>query len=217
MTNEDLAIQIQLGHTELYGELWDKCRKLILMLMRHKTNNIHLPNFIDPEDMEQEMYFALCKAVQAYDDTKPYCFNSYLNYSVMRTLRACLPDMRIIESSYNQAVQGMDGEESEFIDFIADETAPFGYEPIELTDLQRKVRQALAELPNRERQAVELFYLKGLTIQEIAETESESVETIRARKNKGIYLLRRCKAISQLRRELYDHYNRRESISYYWI
>lgn len=41
-----------------------------------------LPNYINQEDMVQELYFALCKAVQAYDDTKPYKFTSYLTYSI---------------------------------------------------------------------------------------------------------------------------------------
>lgn len=215
MTNEDLAIQIQLGHTELYGELWEKCRKLILMLMRHKTKNIHLPNFIDPEDMEQEMYFALCKAVQAYDDTKPCSFNSYLNYSVMGVLRSCLPDMRIIESSYNQAVQGMDGEKNELIDFVADKSVSVGYH-LELTDLQQITRQAVAELPFKERQAVELFYFKGLTYQQIAEISGESVNAIKSKKEKGLNILRQCKAILRLCREFDEHYNHRESIGYYW-
>ena len=215
MTNEELVIKIQLGQTELYGELWDKCNKLLFMIMRQKVDKMKLPNYLTPEDIEQEMYFALCKAVQAYDDTKPYSFNTYLNYSVMGVLRACIPCSQISEISYNQTVQGNDGDETELIEFIADQDAPIGYENIELTDLQRKVRQAVAELPSCECQAVELFYFKGLSIQEIAEISGESIETIRARKNKGVNILRRCNAIKALYWELQAHYDHRECTYYY--
>lgn len=208
MDNEELALLIQAGHTEHYGELWANCRKLLFAILRQKTRRLRLPNYITADDMEQEMYFALCRAVQAYDDAKHYSFTSYLNYSVMGVLRDFMPDMHIKESSYNQTTPGnADGDESELIDFIADESAPIGHERIELTDLQRITRQAVAELPSREREAVRLYYLSGLTYKQIAERASVSVEMIRARKNKGIKILRRNRALLALHDEFKRHYS----------
>ena len=206
MTNEELAIQIQLGHTEHYGELWAKCRKLLFMLLRQRVSGLRLPNYITPDDLEQEMYFALCRAVQAYDDTKPFSFTSYLNYSVTNVLRDFLPAKLMPEYSYNQTIPNDDGE-SELIDFIADESAPIGHERIELTDLQRITRQAVAELPSREREAVRLYYLSGLTYKQIAECAGVSVEMIHARKNKGIKILRRNRALLALHDEFKRHYS----------
>lgn len=208
MDNEELALLIQAGHTEHYGELWANCRRLLFVILQRKTKRLCLPNYITSEDMEQEMYFALCKAVQAYDDTKPFSFTSYLNYSVMGALRDFLPDMHIKESSYNQTAPGnADGDESELIDFIADESAPIGHERIELTDLQRITRQAVAELPSREREAVRLYFFNGLTYKQIAERAGVSMELIRARKHKGIAILRRNRALLALHDELQDHYH----------
>ena len=207
MSNEYLALMIQAGHTEHYSELWANCRKLLFMILQRKTKHLNLPNYITPEDMEQEMYFALCKAVQAYDETKPYSFNSYLNYSVMCALRDFLPDLNIKESSYNQTVPGNeDGGESELIDFIADGSALVGHERIELTDLQRITRQAVAELPRCEGEAVRLFFFNGMTLKQIAERCGVSVAIIRARKHKGIAILRRNRALLALNGELQRHY-----------
>lgn len=125
MTNEELAIQIQLGKGEYYAELWQNCRKLLFKIMQSKLCGVPLPVYISREDLEQEMYFALCKAAQAYDDTKPYSFTSYLNYSVINTLHGILRRSAGREVSYNQTV-GEDGE-TELCEFIEDETAAAKY------------------------------------------------------------------------------------------
>lgn len=59
MTNEELAIQIQLGHTEHYAELWQNVRRLMYKILHNKISRLELPNYITAEDMEQELYFAL--------------------------------------------------------------------------------------------------------------------------------------------------------------
>ena len=207
MGNEELALMIQAGHTEHYGELWERCRKLLFAILRQKTRGLRLPNYITADDMEQEMYFALCRAVQAYNEAKPYSFNSYLDFSVMGAIRDFMPDTHITEYSYNQPIPNdQDSGETELLDLIADEDAPIGYEHAELTDLQQRVRQAVAELPRREGEAVRLYYLSGLTYKQIAERAGVSVEMIRTRKNKGIKILRRDRALYALHNEFEDHY-----------
>lgn len=210
MTNEELAIQIQLGRTEYYNELWANCRKLLYKILRSKTKSLPLPNYINQEDLEQEMYFALCKAAQAYDDTKPYSFNTYLNYSVMNVLREILPDMRIRETSYNQTATDSEGNETEFIDLMADEYAAERFENVELTDLQRQVRQAVAELPDNERQAITLHELRGITYAQIAEKSGLSTEMVRERSRKGLRILRRNKELFNLYGEFERHYSKDE-------
>ena len=177
MGNEELALMIQAGHTEHYGELWERCRKLLFAILRQKTRG------------------------------KPYSFNSYLDFSVMGAIRDFMPDTHITEYSYNQPIPNdQDSGETELLDLIADEDAPIGYEHAELTDLQQRVRQAVAELPRREGEAVRLYYLSGLTYKQIAARAGVSVEMIRTRKNKGIKILRRDRALYALHNEFEDHY-----------
>lgn len=210
MTNEELAIQIQLGHTEHYNELWTNCRRLLFIILRKKAKDLPLPNYISQEDLEQEMYFALCKAVQAYDDTKPYSFNTYLNYSVMNALREILPDNRIQEMSYNQTATDNEGNETEFIDLMADEHSAERFENVELIDLQRQVRQAVAELPDNERQAITLHELRGITYAQIAEKSGASIEMIRERSRKGLRILRQNRELFSLYGEFERHYSKDE-------
>lgn len=177
MTNEELAIQIQLGHTEHYTELWYNVRRLMHKILYAKLSRIGLPNYIAAEDMEQELYFALCKAVQAYDDTKSYKFTSYLEYQVMNAIRCALPGKPLQEYSYNQTAG--DDESTELVEFIPDNTAAERLQDIELTDIQTKVRQAVAELPKRERSVVSLYYFDSQSLAQIAEKLSVLPEMVR--------------------------------------
>ena len=123
MTNEELAIQIQAGNTQYYSELWQNVHRLMHKILHKKLLRIELPNYLTSEDIEQELYFALCNAVQAYDDTKPYKFTSYLDYHIMNAVRSALPSKPLKELSYNQTA-GED-EETELEVDVEDETQVF--------------------------------------------------------------------------------------------
>ncbi|MCH5297827.1 MAG: sigma-70 family RNA polymerase sigma factor [Ruminococcus sp.] len=208
MTNEDLAIQIQLGHTEHYAELWNKVKRLMHKILYAKLSRIELPNYLDSEDIEQELYFALCNAVQAYDDTKPYKFTSYLEYQIMNAIRSVMPRKPLNEYSYNQTA-GED-EDTELLEFIEDETAVLEMQDIELTDIQTQVRQAVAELPKRERSVINLYHFGGQSLSQIAENLSVSPQMVRSIKNKGLRILRQNKAIRGIYDEFQRHYTSSE-------
>lgn len=208
MTNEDLAIQIQLGHMEHYAELWEQVKKLMYKILYGKLNRIELPNYLDREDIEQELYFALCNAVQAYDDTKPYKFTTYLEYQIMNVIRSALPHKPLQEYSYNQTAG--DNENTELLEFIEDEAAELELKDVELTDIQTQVRQVVAGLPNRERSVVSLYYFDSQNLAQIAERLRVSLEMVRNIKNKGLRILRQNKAIKDIYDEFQRHYTSSE-------
>ena len=210
MTNEELAIQIQAGNTQYYTELWHNVRKLMYKILRKKLLRIELPNYLTSEDMEQELYFALCNAVQAFDDTKPYKFNTYLEYHVMNAIRSLLPSKPLHETSYNQTT-GED-ESTELIEFIVDDTAAEKLTAIELTDIQTQTRQAVAELPYNERNAITLYYFKNLKYKQVCGIMGIDEATAKKRVQKGLQILRRNKAIQSLYGEFAWHYTNQEHI-----
>lgn len=171
MTNEEIVIRIQDGETDLYSVLWDKTKKLIFQIMRSKIYNTPLPSYVTVDDLEQEMYFALCKAVNYFDREKHALFTSYLNYPILTVLRYALFSDKSLknEKSYNEVVQDRDGHSIEKWDLLADPKTESSFYDIELNELQETVRQAVAKLKEHERAAVSLFYFHGLTYSAIAD------------------------------------------------
>ena len=84
-TNEALVARIKAGEPELMGQLWEQCKRLLWVLMRReisgKTERLAQAG-VTVEDLKQEVYFALCEAVKAYDPADGYLFTSYLKYPV---------------------------------------------------------------------------------------------------------------------------------------
>lgn len=211
MTNEEMAIQIQLGHNEYYSKLWDSVHRLMYKILHSKTNAIPLLNYISKEDLEQEMYFAFCNAIQTYDDTKPYKFNSYLDFHIRNVLRNVFYGSgKYKESSYNQTVG--DNENTELIDLMPDTKAEQYINDIELTDIQQIIRQAVSELPIKEREIITLFYFKGLNYKQISDIKGITLTEATKTKSKGLHILRQNKTVRGLYIEVEAHYNGFEAL-----
>ncbi|MBQ7504498.1 MAG: sigma-70 family RNA polymerase sigma factor [Ruminococcus sp.] len=215
MTNEELALEIQAGKTEYYGQLWDNTKRLLNKLLNIELINITLPNYITLQDLQQEFYFALCRAVQAYDDTKPYSFNSYLNYALKNVLRDCLPNkserqITNSEVSYNTPISAEDND-NEMLEYIEDKNAKRIFENIELSEMQKTVRECIAELPPKERKTVYLFYFcrkSYYAIDSIMHTsEGNAAKTAR----KALYMLSNNERMRLCYKEYLDHYSGKET------
>lgn len=198
MTNEDLALMIQAGHTEHYAELWANCRKLLFYILKRQQNHITLPNYISWEDLEQCMYTALRAAVKSYDSGKGYKFTSYLHFHVMNTVQAQLPDKHITEISANQPVEDDEGKSGELQDFIEDDTDALQFNSIELSELRATVRKAVAALPERQRICITLYFFEGLTYRQISERTGYTIYIVTTAIHKGLYMLRKDKTLFAL-------------------
>lgn len=198
MTNEELALLIQAGHTEHYGELWERCRKLLFYILARYQKRLELPNYISGEDLEQCMYTALREAVKAYDSGKGYKFTTYLHFHVMNAVRVQLPDGRIREISGNESVKDDDSEGAELFDFIADDTAAVSFQSIEQREMRRIVRQAVAMLPNDSRICIKLNFFENITQKQIAVITGYSESKVRAAIMKGLRALYKDKDLRAL-------------------
>ena len=215
MTNEELVIRIQDGESDLYTQLWENTKYLLFRIMRSKLIGTRIPAHITVEDLQQEMFFALIKAVNYYDRDKYTLFSSYLTYPVLTVLNNTVyrDKSPTMEESYNEPITDDDGKTTERIEFIIDAKSEESFYDIELNDLQLHVRQAVAALKERERAAVSLKFFHNCTEAEIAERLDVSLSRAGQLLNNGLSSLRRNRDILNLRHETIRH-KAREEVEY---
>lgn len=198
MTNEELAVKIKKGEIRYYNVLWEQCRKLLYKILAQYQKRVELPNYISCEDLEQCLYTALRAAVNSYDSGKGFLFNTYLRFHVMNAVKAQLPDQRIAETSANQPVTGKDGENTELIEFVADDGATLPFKRIEIHDMQRHVRQAVRTLPNNQKEIIIMIFYKGMTYRQMQTVTGQSISRLSAEYRKAIQTLRNNKVLQEL-------------------
>lgn len=84
-SNEELAILIKAGNTELYTVLWQQIKGLLYRYARkhyHQYYNKCISSGIELNDLIQESYFALCDAVKAFEPSTGFKLSSYLAYPI---------------------------------------------------------------------------------------------------------------------------------------
>ena len=85
-TNEELAMLVKSGDNEAAAQLWEQTRRLLYGLF-YKRYNEHRERTaaagITQEDLQQEAYFALLEAVQAFSPEKGYRLTTYFGFLVM--------------------------------------------------------------------------------------------------------------------------------------
>lgn len=79
MTNEELVAQLQKGYDpELMTQLWNQVEKFVRKIARRYFAALHCPS--DQEDLIQEGYLGLVKAVERYDPNGQRSFVSFSAY-----------------------------------------------------------------------------------------------------------------------------------------
>lgn len=83
MTNEQLAWNVQNGNRAALTELWGAVRPLLFSLAwkfyQKQGKERCSSHGVTLEDLQQEAFFALCDAVQAYKPEKGYQLTTYLS------------------------------------------------------------------------------------------------------------------------------------------
>jgi RNA polymerase sigma factor (sigma-70 family) len=210
ITLEELAAAIQDGGKELMPLLWERTQRLIKMLILKHLKSRILPNYVDEEDVLQCGYFALLAAVRAFK-LDGYKFNTYLNYSVQNAVNETVfgksrEPSEIKEYSYHNTVAGDDGAKTELVEFIKDEQAEYDViEPVELTETQRIVIEAVDELPDTQRDIVRKHHFQNMTFKEIAELNGCSLSNIQQYERQAFRNLRKNKQLLSLYKDMNDY------------
>ena len=207
ITLEELATVAQCGNMEVMPLLWQKTERLIKKLILKAINKRILPNYVDKEDVLQCGYFALLATVRAFK-ANGFKFTSYLTYSVQNAVNECINggsrrQSKIKEVSYNQPVKDNGGDDVELLELIEDEGAELEvYEPLELTDTQRIVIEAVDALPQRQRDVIRLHYFHDMSLKDIAAAQDCCVSNIQQIERQAFRELRKNKKLRALNEQI---------------
>ena len=203
MTNEELAIRVQKQNGNGQAELWDNVKYLVKRIMSKYFSKCESMG-IETDDLLQAGYFAMMSAVNDYDPDKGYKFTAYLEFHCRNKAREALG---IRTSKKRFPLCGLDDivpgtEDLKISDIIEDENAALPFEEVVEAVYQAQLRTTLDEcldtLPEKERETIKQYYFDGLTLVQIAEKRSVSVEAVRARRNKGLRTLKYSKCARKL-------------------
>lgn len=216
MTNEEMAKAAQAGSRTALTELWGAVRPLLFSLAwkfytrqgkeRCSSHGVTL------EDLQQETFFALCDAVQAYKPKKGYQLTTYLHYATENRFRACMgiqgkADALNHADRLERPIPG-DEEGREQGDIIPDEKAEAALFAVddrqEQAHFHNVLEQALGELSVIQGAVVRHRFTRKHTRQQTAEALHITAEAVRREEAKALRLLRGKPSVLCLREEVLE-------------
>ena len=238
METDELVRQIQQGKTELYSELWEQKRGLIIWFAKQYYSSFSFSGIALGvefetekgkrkylEDFEQAGFLGLAKAVQYYDSERNGSFNELLrlcllgefqSISIGRSIKQrkdpllrCLSlDIPINEDDPEGATR------SDFVPDYRDEIADAD-ERVYQEQLHDALERVLNTLPEKQAQAIRLEYWDGCTLKETAERMGcSTVERARQLRDAGFQRIRTSSASKQLEQFLDENINYYQGTSF---
>lgn len=196
MSNEELAVKIQAGELNYLPELWEQTKKWITASYKRMlgSNSASQDRFIGSgvtlDDLQQEGYFALLEAVDAYKPDAGYRFITYLKFPLMKRfftsigLRTAKGKNDLLTASIrlDKPVAGED-KDITLAETIADENSLTAFENI-LEDVYReqlhnKLEFCLNRLDSQQQKAIKAKYYNNKTFEQIADELGCSTERAR--------------------------------------
>jgi len=224
MTNEELAERIKAGEIALMADLWENCRKLLLLIMNRELTDEKRERMercgSTVEDLEQELYFAFCTAVKYYDPAAGYKFNTYLKRPVLDKIRE-LTKTRIrhgdaLDSSvsFDQPIE--EGSDESMWAFVPDPESETEFSDVaDRLDNQRlrsDLDHAIDKLPERQGRTIRKKYFFGESTAEIAKSEGVSGHTINKDEAEALQRLREAQELEKYREDIIQRYAYRSGL-----
>lgn len=172
----DLLRRIGLGDRDALGEFYDRCSTLLYSVALRILNNE-----TEAEDLMQDVFIQIWEKATLFDPSR----GKPLTWAISLTRNRAIDRLRSLQR------RGRLREELE------KEAAAAG--PVNVSDARdellasensRIVREAILQLSDQQRQAIEMAYFSGLTQNEIAEKLDEPLGTIKARIRRGMLKLK---------------------------
>ena len=193
----ELAIRAQQGDQEAQLLLWESVERLLFQLCARCFYGLEeqaKSAGATIEDFRQLAWFAFLDAVKGYEADKGFSFVSYLKYPLKNHINALLGfrgsrrDALNYCDSLNRPMDGEDPDGPELLDMVADEVDPYesAAERVYYEQLHAAIEKYMDSLPSREREVIDLLYLKGETLDRAGAQIGVSRERVRQVREKAL-------------------------------
>lgn len=215
MSNEELAVQIKEGQTDLIPELWESVERFIQwksweyykQTHGYRLSHGYTTSLPEVDDFVQSGYFAMIKAVEYFSADSGYSFLTFLSYTLKSAFQECIGirgsrrDLLDIAGTGSfDAPLKLEENSGTLYDVTQDETNNIedAEQKIWLDQLRSALDTALDRLPEDQRQTLIDRYYKNLTMDQAALDTGCTKAEIRRREIQGLKQLRKEKHITGL-------------------
>lgn len=211
VTNEELALRIKAGDSEAVAALWEQTKKLAYQFAFRFYNRSMAScaaSGITLEDVQQESFFVVLDAVQAFDETKGFKFTSFISFHAKKRFNALIGIRGNTAKRPLNCAESLDelipgGEDITVMDTIPDENAAQAFEDVEQEIYQQQLHgameHALGTLDEQQELTIRSRYYQDMTLEAIAQQDGTTREQVRQLVAKGLRGLRKPKCSALLR------------------
>jgi RNA polymerase sigma-70 factor (ECF subfamily) len=174
VTDRDLVQAMRQGQIDALGVLYDRYAKLVYGLALRILSNAE-----EAEDVAQEVFLSLWHR-QTYDPSR----GSLSSFLMTMTRSRSIDKLRSRNTGFRflQRWKGLTREE-------LSSSTPL--EQASISERSERVRHALAQLPEAEREILQIAYYEGLSQSEIAQRLNMPLGTVKTRSRQGLLKLRK--------------------------
>ena len=179
-TNDELFIEYKITRDyKLRNQIALNNKNLIYPII----NKFFIASINDYEELEQEAFIALLKAVEDFNPDLGYQFSTYANKCLLKILRKKLDYNK--EISLNQPLKNNDDENIDLIDTLLDESIDINQE-VEAKILIEKIKDIVSE---KDFQVLELLYIYNLPMVKVGMMLGKSKQAVHKQKNRAIKII----------------------------
>ena len=208
MSNEEMAVQICMGETELIGPLWNSVERFVRRQAIRVARELGGQYGVDAEDLYQCGYFAMLAALETFSGECSfigwlafYLKTAFAEATGYRTQRDRNDPMRNAVSLSTPI--GSDGEEGTLEDVIEDPGGVAILESVEERLWRHQLREALTsvlgELPKDQSAVLKQRYFSNRTISATSEALGIDPAEVRKLEAHGLKALRHYKLAKKIR------------------
>jgi RNA polymerase sigma-70 factor, ECF subfamily len=183
-TDEDLLVGVARGNKDAFAELFDRYAQLLYRVVYRVVDDHG-----EAEELVQEVFLRLFERAVQFDPAKGAAKPWMVRVAYNRALdRRTYLQRRRFRAGTN-------------LDLVA-ESISGGHdleEEFAARAHRREVEQALRDLPEKQRRALELYFFEGLELKEIADKMGETLANVRHHYYRGLERLRRSAFAQELR------------------